>query len=55
LLKAKYFSRGELVDTVFLSETSPTWRGIEHDLSILKKGIIWRVGDGSKIQIWRDP
>jgi hypothetical protein len=55
LLKAKYFSRGELVDMVFLSETSPTWRGIEHDLSILKKGIIWRVGDGSKIQIWRDP
>jgi hypothetical protein len=53
--KSKIFFKGELVDTVFLSETSPTWRGIEHGLSILKKGIIWRVGDGSKIQIWRDP
>jgi hypothetical protein len=38
---------------VFPSEASPTWRTIEHGLKLLKKGIIWRVGDGSKIQIWR--
>jgi hypothetical protein len=55
LLKAKYYPRGELVDTFFSSEASPTWREIEHGLNLLKKGIIWRVGDGSKIQIWRDP
>jgi hypothetical protein len=55
VLKAKYFLRGELVDTVFPSDASQSWRGIEHGLNLLKKGIIWRVGDRSKIQIWRDP
>jgi hypothetical protein len=40
LLKAKYFPRGELVDTMFPSDASPSWRGIEHGLDLLKKGII---------------
>jgi hypothetical protein len=31
------------------------WRAIEHGLDLLKKGIIWRMRSGSKIQIWRDP
>jgi len=26
-----------------------------HGLSLLKKGVIWRVGDGRQIRIWRDP
>jgi hypothetical protein len=54
LLKAKYYPRGELTDTVFSEDVSPTWLGIEHGLELLKKGIIWRVRSGSKIQIWRD-
>jgi hypothetical protein len=49
LLKAKYYPRGELIDFVFPSEASPTWRSIEHGLDLLKKGIIWRVRSGSKI------
>jgi hypothetical protein len=55
LLKAKYYPQGELVDTVFSEDASHTWRSIEYGLELLKKGIIWRVGLGSKIQIWRDP
>jgi hypothetical protein len=54
LLKAKYYLRGDLIDTVFPTDASPTWRSIEHGLQLLKKGVIWRVRDGSKIQIWRD-
>jgi hypothetical protein len=55
LLKAKYYPNGELVDTIFPSNASPTWRSIECGLELLKQGIVWRVGSGSKIQIWRDP
>lgn len=44
----------ELMDVVVRSEASPTWRAIEHGLKLLKEGLIWRVGSGSKIQIWRD-
>jgi hypothetical protein len=55
LLKAKYFPRGELIDTVFPSDASPTWRSIEHGLALVKKGVIWRVKSGRNVQIWRDP
>ena len=34
---------------------SYTWRSILKGLDLLKKGIIWRVGNGEKIKIWEDP
>jgi hypothetical protein len=53
-MKAKYYRAGELVDTVFPMEVSPTWKAIEHGLELVKKGIIWRIQSGTKVQIWRD-
>jgi hypothetical protein len=55
ILKAKYYPNGELVDTVFLVETSPTWKAIVHGLGPVKKGIIWRIGSSTKVNTWRDP
>lgn len=55
LLKAKYYPNGNLVDTAFCSNPSQTWQAITHGLELLKQGIIWRVGCGSQVQIWRDP
>jgi ribonuclease HI len=54
-LKAKYYPRGCLIDTVFSANSSYTWQSILHGLELLKKGILWRVGNGSQIRIWRDP
>ena len=54
VLKSKYYPNGNLLDTVFSSDASPTWRGIEFGLELLKKGLIWRIGDGRNIQIMRD-
>jgi hypothetical protein len=51
LLKSKYYPNGNLLDTVFPSDTSTSWKGVEHGLELLKKGVIWRIGDGEKIQI----
>jgi hypothetical protein len=34
---------------------SYVWRSILKGLDVLRKGIIWRVGDGSRIKIWSDP
>jgi hypothetical protein len=48
------YPRGELIDTIFLSDVSPTWRSIEHGLQLLKHGIIWRMRSGTKTQIWCD-
>lgn len=55
VLKAKYFPNGSLIDTTFSSNVSPTWRAIIYGLELLKKGIIWRVGNGQSIRMWRDP
>jgi hypothetical protein len=52
VLKAKYYPMGQLVDTAFPTEVSPTWRAIMHGLDLLKKGIIWRIQSGSKVNIW---
>jgi hypothetical protein len=49
LVKAKYYPNGELVDTTFPSDASPTWKAIEHGLELIKKRVIWRVGSGTKI------
>lgn len=54
LLRAKYYPRSNLLDTVFSSSSSAVWKGIVHGLELLKKGIIWRVGDGTLIKTWRD-
>lgn len=55
VLKAKYYPNGSLIDTSFSGNASPGWRGIEFGLELLKKGIIWRIGDGYSVRIWRDP
>ena len=54
VLKARYYHDGRLEDTVFSGNSSPTWQAIQHGLELLKKGIIWRVGNGQDIRIWRD-
>jgi hypothetical protein len=54
VLRAKYYPQGNLIDTVFAGNPSPTWSAIAHGLSLLKEGLIWRIGDGRKVRIWRD-
>lgn len=36
------------------SAMSYSWRSILSGIDLLKNGVIWRVGDGSKISIWED-
>jgi hypothetical protein len=54
LLKAKYYPSGDLLDIAFIQQQSQSWQGVVHGLELLKKGIIWRIGDGSKVRIFRD-
>jgi hypothetical protein len=55
ILKARYYPNGRLEDTVFAGNASTTWQAIQYGLELLKKGLVWRVGNGSQIRIWRDP
>ncbi|KAM0848957.1 hypothetical protein ACQ4PT_054041 [Festuca glaucescens] len=55
LLKAKYYPNGALLDTVFTGNGSSTWHAIVHGLELLKKGMIWCIGNGATVRTWRDP
>lgn len=54
LLSAKYYSDGNILKAKPKSGMSYTWRSILSGIDLLKKGIVWRVGDGSSINIWED-
>ncbi|EEC84030.1 hypothetical protein OsI_30257 [Oryza sativa Indica Group] len=52
---AKYYPNGSLIDTSFGGNASLGWRAIEYGLELLKKGIIWHIGNGKSVKLWRDP
>ena len=37
------------------SNPSYLWRSLLEGRSLLQRGMVWRVGDGSNIQVWDDP
>ena len=41
VLKARYYPNGDLIDTVFSGNPSPTWSAISYGLELLKKSTIW--------------
>ena len=54
VLKAKYYPYGKLEDTVFTGNASSSWQAVSHGLDLLKRGFIWRVGNGRNIRVWTD-
>jgi hypothetical protein len=55
ILKAKYYRDGDLLRAEPKEGMSYTWRSILKGLELLKKGVVWRVGNGESIKIWEDP
>jgi len=55
VLRAKYFPTGNLLEARPRGGMSYTWRSILKGLQLLKDGLIWRVGNGKTINIWKDP
>jgi hypothetical protein len=54
VLRAKYYPDGCLLNATLKSGISFTWQSILAGLDCFKKGCIWRVGDGSQVNIWED-
>ena len=55
VLRAKYFPSGDLLSVIEKPGISYSWRNIVRGVQALKDGLIWRVGDGTQINIWLDP
>ena len=55
VLRAKYYPEGDVLNARLSYSTSYSWRSIWSAKSLVKEGIIWRVGDGRDINIWSEP
>ena len=55
VLKAKYFPNISMLQCTARDGISYSWRSILRGVELLKEGIIWRIGNGSSVNIWSDP
>lgn len=49
VLKARYYPELKLEDTVISGNASSSWQAISYTLELLKKGLVWRVGNARSI------
>ena len=54
VLKARYFSEDSILTATCSSTASYTFRSILHGRDLLREGLIWRIGDGSRVRIQHD-
>jgi hypothetical protein len=54
VLKENYFPEKSFLEASLGSRPSYAWRSIWKAKPLLQEGLIWKVGDGSKIKIWGD-
>jgi hypothetical protein len=53
-LKAKYYPSSDVLNAPVGNSPSFTWKSIHHALWILNKGCCWKIGSGTKVNIWND-
>ena len=52
VFSAKYFPFGNILDAHVHPRCSYEWRSILQAHDVINKGAVWRVGDGSTIDVW---
>ncbi|KAA3484080.1 reverse transcriptase [Gossypium australe] len=55
VLKARYYPHSNILAAKIGSYPSFTWRSICSAREFIENGLLWRVGNGSGINIWNDP
>ncbi|WVZ54075.1 hypothetical protein U9M48_004939 [Paspalum notatum var. saurae] len=55
VLRAKYFPLSDVLEARAKNGISYTWCSVLKGLHLLREVIIWRIGDGSQVNIWADP
>jgi hypothetical protein len=55
VLRAKYYPDGDILKAGPKSGSSFTWQSIVASIPTFKRGYVWRVGNGDKINILSDP
>ena len=55
ILRAKYFPHGSVLQAEPRAGISYTWRSILKGVELIKKEMIWRIGNDRYVHIWNDP
>lgn len=53
ILKDKYYPSSSFLEAPLKTRVSFAWKSIIHGRKLLNQGILWRVGDGCSIKIWK--
>jgi hypothetical protein len=54
-LRAKYFSDVDILNRQLKNGSSYTWQSFWVGIHTFKRGHVWRLGDGTNINVWSDP
>jgi hypothetical protein len=54
ILKSRYYPRGEFLCAKVGFQPSYAWRSILSARDLVSKGGVWKIGNGRKVQIWKD-
>ncbi|XP_021756104.1 uncharacterized protein LOC110721271 [Chenopodium quinoa] len=55
IFKAKYYPRSEFLESSLGFAGSFSWRSIWSSKALIKEGIIWKIGNGKKVNLWSEP
>jgi ribonuclease HI len=54
IFKSKYYPNCSILEAQLGTKPSFSWRSIQGACKIVSDGLIWRIGEGSKVKIWGD-
>lgn len=54
VLKGRYYPTGDILSAGCPAEASRTWKAIICGCDVLRRGLIRRIGDGMKTEVWHD-
>ena len=54
VFKARFFSDCSIMEAKESSNASFLWRSILRGRDVIKRGAVWRIGDGTSVHIWND-
>lgn len=54
VFRQNYFQNNDLMDAKLRGSPSFIWRSLWSSLGLVKEGIVWRVGNGRIITIWKE-
>ena len=54
IMEAKYYRGKDFLESQLGHRPLFAWRSIHGGCDLLKEGLIWRIGNGSAVRIWKD-